>query len=225
MNAEPGTIVVYSDIGCPWAHVAVARLLATRRRLGLDDQVALDHRAFPLELHNRQPTPWRVLAAEIPVVGGIAPEAGWRMWQAEPWTWPVTTLPALEAVQAAKEQGLPASERLDRALRVALFRDSLCVSLRHVVLEVAADTDGVDKSKLRDALDDGRAHRAVIEQFETSRSQQVDGSPHLFLPDGTDVANPGVEMHWEGEHGRGFPVVDSDDPGVYERILERAAGS
>lgn len=223
-DIPPGTIVVYSDIGCPWSHLAIARLLTTRRRLGLDDQVALDHRAFPLELHNRQPTPWRVLAAEIPVVGSLAPDAGWQMWQGEPWEWPVTTLPALEAVQAAKEQGLAASEQLDRALRVALFRDSRCVSLRHVVLEVAEATAGVDENKLRDALDDGRARRAVFEQFEASRSQQVVGSPHLFLPDGTDVANPGVEMHWEGEHDRGFPVVDDDDPRVYERILESAAG-
>ncbi|MCA1690698.1 MAG: DsbA family protein, partial [Actinobacteria bacterium] len=31
-----GTIVVYSDIGCPWAHLAVYRLHAARRRLGLE---------------------------------------------------------------------------------------------------------------------------------------------------------------------------------------------
>lgn len=225
IDVAPGTIVVYSDIGCPWSHLAVARLHAARRRLDLEEQVAFDHRSFPLELHNKRPTPWRVLAAEIPVVGALAPEAGWQMWQREPWEWPVTTLLALEAVQAAKEQGLPASDRLDWALRVALFGESLCVSLRHVVLEVAAATTGVDEGMLRRALDDGRSRRTVIEQFEASRSEQVLGSPHLFLPDGTDVANPGVDMHWEGEQGHGYPVVDRDDPSVYERILERAAGS
>lgn len=224
IDVAAGTIVVYSDIGCPWAHLSVARLHAARRRLDLEQQVAFDHRAFPLELHNRRPTPWRILAAETPVVGALAPEAGWRVWQREPWEWPVTTLPALEAVQAAKGQGLHVSDRLDRALRVALFSESRCVSLRHVILEVAAATPGVDEAKLRDALDDGRARRAVVEQFETSRSQQVIGSPHLFLPDGSALHNPGVEMHWEGEHGRGFPVVDSDDPSTYDGILERAAG-
>ncbi len=225
IDVTPGTIVVYSDIGCPWAHLCVARLCSARRRLGLEDQVAFDHRAFPLELHNRRPTPWSILAAEIPVVGALAPQAGWQMWQRAPWEWPVTTLPALEAVQAAKEQGLHASDRLDRALRLALFRDSRCISLRHVILEVAAGSGGVDEAKLRHALDDGRARRAVVEQFEASRSEQVAGSPHLFLPDGSSVHNPGVEMHWEGEHGRGFPVVDSDDPSVYERLLKAAAGN
>ncbi len=224
IDVAPDTIVVYSDIGCPWAHLSVARLHATRRRLGLEDRVAFDHRAFPLELHNRRPTPWRILAAEIPVVGALAPDAGWQVWQRPPWEWPVTTLPALEAVQAAKEQGLHVSDQLDLALRIALFGHSRCISLRHVVLEIAAATGAVDEAKIRDALDDGRARRAVVEQFENSRSDQVTGSPHLFLPDGTAIHNPGVEMHWEGEHGSGFPVVDADEPGVYDEILERSVG-
>jgi hypothetical protein len=32
-----------------------------------------------------------------------------------------------------------------------------------------------------------------------------------------------VTFHWEGEHGIGFPVVDADDPSVYEALLRRAA--
>jgi predicted DsbA family dithiol-disulfide isomerase len=218
----PGTVAVYSDVGCPWAHLAVYRLHATRRRLGLEDAVTFDHRAFSLEVVNERPTPWRILSAEIPVVGGLDPDAGWQVWQAEPVTWPVTTLPALEAVQAAKEQSLGASERLDRALRVALFGQSKCISMRHVILEVAADA-GLDVSALQDALDEGRARRAVFDQQQAASSDDVQGSPHLFLADGTDVHNPGIQMEWAGEHGQGFPVVSKDDPGVYEDLLRRAA--
>src|ERR671927_139585 len=109
LDVTPGTILLYSDIGCPWAHLAVYRLRAARRRAGLDGRIHLDHRAFPLEVFNRRPTPRRILAAEVPVVGGLDPEAGWQIWQEDLATWPVTTLPALEAVQAAKEQGLAAA--------------------------------------------------------------------------------------------------------------------
>ena len=143
------------------------------------------------------------------------------MWQGEAFAWPVTTLPALEAVQAAKEQGLQASERLDRALRLALFAQSRCVSMRHVILEVA-DEAGLDVPALREALDDGRARRTVFEQQRVADEDEVEASPHLFLPDGTDAANPGIQMEWAGEHGRGFPVVAKDDPGVYEELLRRA---
>ena len=221
-HVAPRTVAVYSDVGCPWAHVAVHRLHVTRQRLDLEDVVTFDHRAFPLEIFNQRPTPWRVLSAEVPVVGGLDPGAGWQVWQAEPFTWPVTTLLALEAVQAAKEQGIRASERLDRALRVALFGQSRCIAMRHVILDVADEAD-LDVPALRAALDDGRARRAVFEQHDAASGDVVKGSPHLFLADGTDAHNPGIQMEWAGEHGRGFPVVSKDDPGVYEDLLRRAA--
>src|SRR5438270_9368996 len=163
LDVAPGTIVIFSDVGCPWAHLAVYRLLAARDRLGLGDAVVLDHRAFPLEIFNRRPTPRRVVSAEVPVVGGLDSKAGWEVWQEDLATWPVTTLPALEAVQAAKEQGLAASERLDRALRVAFFGQSRCVSMRHVILELAKEC-GIDDDALAAALDEGRFRRTVLQQ-------------------------------------------------------------
>ena len=226
VEVAPGTVVVYSDIGCPWAHLAVHRLLSIRHRLGLDDAVVVDHRAFPLEIFNTRPTPWRILAAEVPVIGALDPGAGWQVWQGDMGTWPSTTLPALEAVQAAKEQGLAASERLDRGLRRAFFGDSRCISMRHVILDVAGESD-LDVGALAAALDgssgDGKARRAVFDQCRRAGDEDVKGSPHVFLPDGTDVHNPGIEMAWEGDEGVGFPVVAKDDPGVYEDLLCRAA--
>jgi predicted DsbA family dithiol-disulfide isomerase len=216
------TVVVWSDIGCPWAHAAVSRLHRARADLGLDDRIRIDHRAFPLELVNERPTPKRTLDAEVPVVGAIEPEAGWKMWQADESTWPVTMLPALEAVQAAKMQSLEASEQLDRCLRVAFFADSRCISLRSVILDVASTCDLVDADQLAAALDDGRARRTVIGHWRNAEHEGVKGSPHLFLPDGTEAHNPGIEMHWEGEHGEGFPVVDRDDPDVYRELLAQA---
>jgi predicted DsbA family dithiol-disulfide isomerase len=223
-TVAPGTIVVFADIGCPWAHLAVYRLHATRARLGLQDQVLLDVRAFPLELLNEMPTPKRILDAEIPVVGGLEPAAGWQVWQRPDYEWPVTTLLALEAVEATKAQSLRASEALDRALRVALFGQSRTISMQHVILEVAAESDGVDPDALRASLTVGSARAAIEEQFATSCTDAVQGSPHLFLPDGTDIHNPGVTLHWEGGHGVGFPVVERDEPGVYDDLVRRAAG-
>src|SRR5919199_1126426 len=152
LDVASGTIVIFSDVACPWAHLAVYRLLEARRRLGLDGEVVLDHRAFPLELFNRRPTPRRIVGAEVPVVGGLDPAAGWQVWQGDLATWPVTSLPALEAVQAAKQQGLATSERLDRGLRLAFFGQSRCISMHHVVLEVAREC-GLDHGALADALD------------------------------------------------------------------------
>ncbi|MDP9388854.1 MAG: DsbA family protein [Actinomycetota bacterium] len=217
----PGTVVVWSDLACPWAHVAIARFRRMRDELGLAGDVRLDHRAFPLEVINRRPTPKLVLDAEVPVAGALEPAAGWQMWRARESAYPGTVLLALEAVQAAKEQSLEASEALDAALRRALFAESRCISLRSVVLDVAGECEAVDAGVLAKTLDDGRARRTLMDQAEEAAGAGIQGSPHFFLPDGTDVHNPGVRFHWEGEKGRGFPVVDADDPSVYEDMLRR----
>ena len=218
-----GHVVVFADIGCPWAHVAMHRLHETRARLGLQDRVVFDVHAFPLEILNGRPTPKKVLDAEIPVTGALAPEAGWQMWQRPEHEYPVTMLPALEAVYAAKEQGLKISEELDRALRRGFFGASRNVSMRHEILEIAGTVPGLDVQALAVAVDDGRARSALAADRAIAESDEVDGSPHVFLPNGEDFHNPGIEMHWEGEHGEGFPVVDRDDPAIYERLLAAAS--
>jgi hypothetical protein len=58
---------------------------------------------------------------------------------------------------------------------------------------------------------------------DIARAGEVAGSPHLFLSEGTSIHNPGITKHWEDEPGRGFPVVDKDEPGIYEDLLRGAA--
>ena len=223
IDVPQGHIVVFADIGCPWAHVAVHRLNETRARLDLADRVVFDVHAFPLEIVNGRPTPKKVLDAEIPVAGALEPDAGWQMWQRPEHEYPVTMLPALEAVHAAKEQSLEVAEQLDRALRRGFFGESRNVSMRHEILDLAATVPSLDVGALAVALDDGRARSALTDDREVAESDEVNGSPHVFLPNGESAHNPGIEMHWEGEHGEGFPVVDRDEPGVYERLLAAAA--
>jgi hypothetical protein len=195
--------------------------------MGLERRVALDHRAFPLELFNSRPTPKPVLDVETEVLSRLEPRAGWQPWAEPEWTYPVTTLPALEAVQAAKEQSLSASEELDRGLRLALFGQSRCVSMRHVILEVASECDSIDVDALRAALDAGTHRRRILEDWQEAARPAVRGSPHLFFADGTDAHNPGITV---AAHGDGVgddethpPTVEGDDRSVYEALLRRAA--
>lgn len=212
---------LFADIACPWAHAAVHRWRAERARRGLEDGVFLDLRCFPLELVNRRATPKRTLDAEIPVAGSLAPEAGWQMWQRQPYDYAVSSLLALEAVQAAKEQGPKASEDLDYALRRAFFGESRNITLHHVVVEIASECPTVDEAALEAALRDGRARHRIFEDLRIAESDEVQGSPHFFLSGGPSWHNPGVEMHWVGDGGKGFPVVDKDDPGVYQEMFDR----
>ena len=224
MQVAPGTIQVWSDLGCPWAHVTVWRLWDARRRLGLEDQVRFDHHAFPLELFNDQPTPRWHIDVEAPVAETIAPRAGWQRWSTPDSAWPVTLLPPIEAVQAAKLQSLEASEALDRGLRRALYAESRCISLRHVILEVATEADVVDVAALAAALDDGRARSSVIADWHRAQGDEVRGSAHVFAPDGTNDENPGIGVGWEED---GSPAgrywIEHDDPRAIDELVRRAA--
>jgi predicted DsbA family dithiol-disulfide isomerase len=224
IDVSPGTVVIFSDVGCPWAHAAVWRIWDARRRLGLEGKVRFDHRVFPLELFNSQATPRDELDAEMATCASLAPRAGWQPWAAPDWTYPVTMLPAMEAVQAAKEQSLAASEALDRGLRRAFWGESRCISLRHVILEVASQSDELDLVALADALDAGRARRAIFDDWAVAKTDAVQGSPQFFLADGSYGQNPGLELDWnEGEDGFWRPTIVADDPTAYERLLLKSA--
>ena len=226
MKVAPNTIAVWADPGCPWSHAVVWRLHDARMRLGLHGSVAFDHHAFPLELFNSEPTPRPQREAEWRAAATLAPRAGWQPWSAPEHAWPVTMLPPMEAVQAAKLQSPAASEELDRGLRRAFWGESRCISLRHVILEVATECESVDVSALADALDDGRARRALFADWAIARGNEVRGSAHLFAPDGTNGQNPGITIGWTANDSPagGVASVDSDDPGAIDDLLRRAAG-
>jgi predicted DsbA family dithiol-disulfide isomerase len=230
----PGTIQLWSDLLCPFAHVAVYRLRQTRERLGL--RVELDHHAFPLELFDG-PHPRRGTDSEAAALGQIAPEAGFRLWTGPDDLYPHTVLLAAEAVHAAKAQSVGAGEALDAALRRAFWLQSRSIAHRQVILDVAAeaaaelaDANGaaatrLDVDELADALDTGRHRRDLMADFAIARTDAIPGSPTLRLPDGTATTNPGMRVHWEGPWAAGYPIVDADDPRVYEDLLRRAAST
>jgi predicted DsbA family dithiol-disulfide isomerase len=223
VTVKPGTIALFSDVVCGWATVALHRFYRARERAGLTDQVRVDHQLFLLEDVNRFPIPKRFLDSETPVVGSLEPAFGWKPWQGDASTWPITALLSNEAVHAAKRQSPQAAEELDMAIRHAFFTDSRPISLLHELVDVARNCRSVDADVLQRDLDEGTARADMMRTYR-QHAGDVQGSPHFFLADGSDVHNPGVELHWEGEPGAGFPVVDKDDPAVYDQLVKQAAG-
>src|SRR4051794_39315418 len=97
VNPDRQTVTVWSDVGCPWALLSLHTLRAVAAERG--QRLLIDHRAFPLELFNRSPSPKTLVDTEIVVIGGRVPELGLQLWNAADYTYPVTTLPAMEAIQ------------------------------------------------------------------------------------------------------------------------------
>jgi hypothetical protein len=82
----------------------------------------------------------------------------------------------------------------------------------------------VDTDDFAKALDQGRARGEMMADYRAHHGQ-VQGSPHWFLADGTDVHNPVITLHGVGEAGAGFSVVDADDPTVIADLVARAAAA
>lgn len=204
------TLTVWSDIGCPWATLALHTLHDAARRAGAD--LDLTHRNFPLELFNGVPTPKRLVDVEVAGIGGLRPELGWRPWSADPATYPVTTLPAMAAVRAtARGQGNAAADELDSALRAAFFAGSRCISVPQVILDVAAACRLVDAEALARDLASGAGVVDVYADWRLAQELHVQGSPQLESG-GRRWVNPGVgPMRWSVGPGEGFLRVESYD--------------
>ncbi len=209
-DGQSRTVTVWSDIGCPWATLALHTLHAQASARG--QQITVNHRAFPLELFNRMPTPKFIVDAEVTVIGGKRPDLGWRPWREPECTYPVTMLPALEAVQAAKDPavgGLRASDELDTALRAAFYIDHACISISSVVLDIAEGCGHVDTAALADAIASGAGRAEVYRDWQIAQGPKIQGSPHVFARSGFTRHNPGVAYHWSAPPPAGFPVFES----------------
>jgi predicted DsbA family dithiol-disulfide isomerase len=223
ITVEPGTIAIFSDLICPFAHVTIHRFFTARARLGLDDSVHLRHHAFPIELLNSAPGTRHGSDSEIPVLGPLEPDAGWQIWQGPDYHYPNTVLHAFEAVQAATEQSLAIGEQYDRAIRRAFWAESRPIHMHHELLAIAATVEGLDTAQLDTDLQHGTHRATVFADLRVAKSDAVAMSPHLFLADGTNVANPGISVHWQGGWASGFPVIDNNDPTVINQLLDHAA--
>lgn len=217
VNPDRATVTVWSDIGCPWATLALHTLHAAAVERGID--LLIDHRAFPLELFNQSPTPKDLVDAEVTVIAGSQPQLGWQLWHGPHHAYPVTLLPALEAVQAAKHQevgGLRASDELDAALRYAFYVESRCISVHPVILDVAEGCTHVNHDVLADLLAAGVGRAEVYRDWQLAQGPNVQGSPHLFNARGYAAHNPGVTYHWTARPPLGFPLRQHGLP-----VLER----
>lgn len=214
-----GVLQVWSDLLCPFTHLALHELRAARAALprghpGRD--VELEHHAFPLELFNG-PHPRRGTDTDAVGLGQVSPGAGFRVWTAPDQLYPHTVLLAAEAVLAAGAQSRTAGEALDAAVRTAFWTHSRSIAHRAVLLQIAHETAAaadLDVAALTEALDAGRFRAQLMSDYATAQTGAIPASPTFVVPDGTAHANPGITVHWEGPWAAGYAssMPSTDEP-------------
>ncbi len=133
---------------------------------------------------NRQPTPKPILDNETPILMLEEPDIPYQPWHRPASEWPVTMWPTFEAIKCAERQDYDLADDLAWAIHTAFFAESRCISLRHVLFELAEGV-GVDLARFGDDFDRGVTKRLVLDEAQEGWERlRVEGSPTFVLADG-----------------------------------------
>jgi predicted DsbA family dithiol-disulfide isomerase len=219
------TIEVYSDLHCPWGYLATFRLLQLQQEWS--EHLRLAWRCLPLEVVNSRGTPKHTLDQEVPYLLQIEPDIPARPWRRADWEYPVTALPAFEALKCAEAQGDSAALAFTWAVRRAFFAESRCTSLRHILIDIARES-GLDLAVFVSDFDSGRYKHLVLEESDQGWNMlKVKGSPTLVLPNGDQRPYPATpELLWDAhEHVVGVKASEypeGDPLDTYRAIFAEA---
>jgi predicted DsbA family dithiol-disulfide isomerase len=219
-------VSLYADLSCPFAYIAHARWRRVSEEFA--GRVELVHKSLALEYVNRVPTPKRAIEAELAVLVTEEPGVRSAQWERPDSEWPVTIWPAFEAVKCAEQQSLRLADDLAWAIRVAFFAENRCISMRHVLLDLA-ERVGVDANRFEADFDAGVAKgRVIAEAREGWEQLGIPGSPTFVLADGRQFASPGLpDLAVDEDSGKVTVVAAADCAGAecldrYRAILAAA---
>jgi 2-hydroxychromene-2-carboxylate isomerase len=196
-------IEVFAELGCPFTHVGLRRLVERRSDDGRDDLV-LRVRAWPLELVNGTPLDPALIDEEVAELRAqVAPDLFARF---DPARFPTSSLPALDLAAAAYGRSLRAGERASLLLRDALFERGRSVGDPGVLVEIAAAVG------IPEPGDEARAQ--VLADWHEGQARGVIGSPHFFVGDDSWFC-PSLDI----ERVDGDLLIRSD-PAAFEAFID-----
>jgi predicted DsbA family dithiol-disulfide isomerase len=183
-QSAPGeliSLVLYEDPLSPWCLVAERRIRAAAD--DLDGGFApLALAPFPLKPEPSAPTrnERRAMAraarcaAREPEAAGTTPDL-WLSRDA-----PLTTMPVLTALAAARLQGAPRELALRTAIREAGLVRGINVTRPDILYELASAT-GLDVARFAAALSAPATERRVRDAFEDALDKGIQGAPALVI--------------------------------------------
>jgi predicted DsbA family dithiol-disulfide isomerase len=222
------TVALWSDPYCPYAYLTTFRLRRLLTEPAYKDRVRVRPRALAVERDTKRPARKPVIEAEARHLMLLEPDIPYQPWSRPDWEWPVSSLPALEAVKCAEAQGLDAAWAMDWAVRTAFFAESACPTMRDTLVD-CAKRSGIHVPRFEEDWDSGRFRRVVLHETDEGwYKRDFNVSPNLVLPDGRAIENPGgqlvtldAEQNWKVTK---FHPGDADPLSTLRALLDAALG-
>jgi predicted DsbA family dithiol-disulfide isomerase len=178
----PIEVLFFHDVLCSWCLLAEGRLRSLLSAGACLGPVSFERRAFPTRHRDTVPSPReaRVLARHYQRAGktydgkGIIPD----LWSStDP---PLSSLPPLRALLAARAQAPEREDALLAAMRKAAFYQGVNVARRDVLIELA-ERAGLNVDRFVSALDSGLTEQALFAEHDEGEARGVSGVPTLLL--------------------------------------------
>ncbi len=151
-------------------------------------RVRLVERAFPLEVYGSGPPDKQVLEQEWWLAALQEPEAAFQPYDNP--DWPITTLPAFEAVFCARQQDEAAARKLDLRIRWAFFAESTNIGRRELYADLAREA-GLEIGPFMKLFQGDRPRLAVREDGRVGKERYgVRGTPTLMDGNGKRLRHP-----------------------------------
>lgn len=211
---EAVDVFVYADYACPFSYVGRARLLRLREEVALRDYwrpyplyEAVPTDGLPVDQLGHSPDEWRDVERRVTE---MADEMGLPL---EMPGFVANTHEAVQAGEFAKDLGRDLFERYHEAAYRAYFVENRNLGRREVVCSLA-ESAGIDRGALEEALDEGRYEDEIRRARSEASRYGVSGTPtFLFGRHKVVGAAPLDVMRRAWERAREDPVEEADGPG------------
>ena len=201
---EPVRIAVYFDYLSPWCYIVAVRLQRIEEEYG--DKIDISWRSYPLvpgEIPKRRITPHSIESRHR---ANLEEESiSFRPWDRRK-TYPISSMPALQAAKCARLQGGEAFQRFHITLFKAFFEESRNIGDRKVLISLAGGV-GLDVGRFIADFDQGRQKNEIMAEYEEGRSKCSDwGIPFTMI-------------------GECYPVMGASPIAMYRRAVDLCLSS
>lgn len=177
---KPLQVVVYQDVLCGWCYLLERRLEPLKEEF--KDQVVWRMRPYPLRPSERAPSS-KDVTEFVEEIERARKEPDGNVLKLDLWTAgdvPVSSLPPLVALEAARLQGPQLREKLAAAMQRAALESGVNVTRSDIIFELAAK-QGLEMNRFSAVFQSPETKKLILAEHKLAEERGVKGVPTIVV--------------------------------------------